>query len=121
MLRDGVHDQGDLVHALVAAAGPDAGAELLPILQDELQFWQKVGPTLDKNWWNAGPSGIRDVLRDRYDLIETSLEALAKNPYPPARDTVIQLRNVLAPLPVFNEPLAINGAVANCDRIIAAN
>jgi|HubBroStandDraft_5_1064220.scaffolds.fasta_scaffold540831_2 hypothetical protein len=39
---------------------------------------------------------------------------------PPARDTVIKLRDVLAPLPVFNEPDAINGAVANCDRIIAA-
>lgn len=116
MLRDEAVDQSDVVRALAAAAGADAGKELAAILQDELAYWKSVGPSLKPGWWNAGPEDQRKVLQAHYNVLQNSLRALANAPDHPAREVVTQLRELWLSLPQLNDRSGVNAIVEECER-----
>lgn len=117
MLRDDRYEQSDLVRAIADAAGPDAGKEMTAILQDELAYWKTTAPTLKSGWWNADPAERRQLLRNRYDLLDTPLRVLTKLPYQPSRDIVVQVRDFWSSLQQLSN---VSQITEECNQVLKA-
>jgi hypothetical protein len=116
MLDDNLHNESELVNALAAAAGTDAGEELVSVICKEFDYWEKTAPSLKHGWWNADPAEQRGALRARYETLDDSLCALAKCPYPPALEVVTRLRGFWSSLPSLND--SGFDIVYDCDQVL---
>ncbi len=118
ILRDERLNQSDVIRALAAAAGPDAAKEFTGMLQDELAYWKSVGPSLKSGWWNADPAYKRSALQTHSNRLQASLCVLATIPDHPARDVVIQVRELWSSLPQLNDKSSVNQVIKACDEAL---
>ena len=87
------------IRAFVEAAGKDSGKLLLARLQQDLIYWEAVGPTLTPNWLDqlAEPGASLFV---KFDETKLLIHELDQERYAPAAQTVTELRSfwVLQPM-----------------------
>jgi hypothetical protein len=107
------------VDSLVKSGGRDVGPELTKMLSAESEFWQRRGPTLKKNWWNAG-GGISwdevEKLRDRYGKTLNIVRGLRELGYADSKGEVREFRDRWKSLPQLGE---VSQMAEECDRLLS--
>ena len=122
MVGNEAYFPGHVLDAVAEASGTDAGKEITAILEKELVFWKTEGPKLTVGWWNsAGKLMIieervrRDKHQDRYCILRHGLWVLEKQPYPPSRELVTEIRDFWTSLPQLNTQKEI---IETCEKIL---
>src|SRR5262245_7902488 len=83
---------GDFLTVMTRAAGKEARPDLEKMLEQELDYWKKVGPGLDQ-WW------AREPMTRHYCRLITVLREMKRIGYADDRKLVRQLRDYWASLP----------------------
>jgi len=125
MIGNDAYDQHNVVDAIAEASGADAGREITAILEKELAFWKTKGPELAVGWWND-TGGLLNTeswerlnkLRSRYGILHGGLWALEKQPYPPSRELVTQIRDFWISLPQLDDKSGLNQISQICEQIL---
>ena len=120
MLFDERVDQRSLVRAIVLATGTDAdvGTELTAIIEKELPYWQKIGPTLKPGWGEDKSIPQRGEYRCHWEALGESLGWLQGLNYAPAHDLVRQTRALWSTIPPIGDSGRDNEIIRACDRIL---
>jgi len=115
---------GSLVHILAAAGKNEAAPDLASLLEKDKEFWIKLGPTLEKGWWNgAGLDSWETVtaFRYRYSRDYQALLALTKRPYRPGEAVLTAFRDFWRSYPQLAEidqlAEAFDDALHELDRL----
>jgi hypothetical protein len=117
------YNQSNVIDALAEAAGTDAGLEITAILEKEFAFWKTKAPELEVGWWNSSTDFESykriDKLRDRYGILHRGLWLLTKQPYPPSRELVTQIRDLWMSLPQLGgDKPEQNQIVETCEKVL---
>jgi hypothetical protein len=120
MLRDEEHFEDHWVWSMCAVAGTDAGAEMVAVLQAELAYWQKIGPALKVGWWNDGRGPYPKNVSMRLDRLHFTIGRLRILQYPPARESLFQLRDFWASLPQLSTGQANDWVIKECNIALEA-
>jgi len=113
VLRRMLHDESlgelheNVVEAFAKAGGIAVGPELTTLLENELEFWKRTGPTLQSGWWNGKGfgsdqmKGIEAVkpLRTRHGVLLHAVYAVGAIRYTPAERVLIELNNLSRSVP----------------------
>ena len=113
---------GDVVEALAKAGGKAVGPELTTWLEKEVEFWKRIGPTLQIGWWGGtgfgsdqeNASEVVEPLQKRYEVLEHAVYALGAIRYTRAERVLIELNNLLRALP----QLQFNQVTHACDEVL---
>ena len=107
-----------VIDAFAKAGGKSAGPELTELVEEELQFWRKNGPTLQAGWWNGkGFESIEAVepFRDRYGVLLRAIYALGQIKYVPGARVVNDVSDLWRSLPQLYE---IDQMGEACDGVL---
>jgi len=106
-----------VIKAMAKAGGAELGPELNRMLEQDVSFWKKTGPTLKKDWWNGAGLSWEDVepLRRRYIEDLRLLEALGDIRFTGGRKTVIAFRDLWSSVQQLNE---VGGWAEACDSTL---
>jgi hypothetical protein len=108
----------ELVKTFAEAGGESVGKELNMRLQEQVEFWQAIAPTLSVGWWNQDASP-HAPLRERYMQTWELVLALERVHYQPASTTAEQLGNLWRSLPQLNDPSGLDQMTTECDKLVA--
>jgi hypothetical protein len=126
-LRQVLHDESFLDHhadaiaAIGKAGGSDAAPEITRLLEQELTFWQRVGPRSSQGWWNGEGVEADELnrLRSHYGRTYAALTALKGMHFVGSREVVTRLRTLWrshqALRDVGNDQIG-----EECDELLAA-
>ena len=91
------------VEAFAKAGGKAVGPELTTRLEKEVEFWKRIGPTLQSGWWNGKgfDEGWQAVepLRMRYGVLLDLIYAVGAIRYASAERVLIELNNLSRSVP----------------------
>lgn len=120
MLADESYDQRSVIDTLVKAGGKDSGAEITAILKQELEYWRKLGPSLQIGWWNGTglKSEERTLYQNRYGRLYACLYNLRALKYAEASETVEAVRDFWQSLPQLDDKSGLNQISEECDAIL---
>ena len=97
----------NVVEAFAKAGGIVVGPELTSWLEKEVEFWRRIGPTLQSGWWNGKGFGSEQwkaieavkPLRKRYGVLLHGIYAVGAIRYAPAERVLIELNNLSRSVP----------------------
>lgn len=109
-----------VISTLGRAGGLKVGAEMLEILEVEIQFWKRRAQKLETGWWNgAGLSGTEAAaLRNRYTKLGAALAVLRELKYRASKTAVTELRDFWRALPQLEDRSGLNQMSERCDKIL---
>ena len=113
---------GDVIEALAKAGGKTVGPELTTWLEKEVEFWKRIGPTLQIGWWEGKGFGSDQEnaseavkpLQTRYQALEHAVYALGAIRYTAAERVLIELNNLLRAFP----QLHFDQVTHACDEVL---
>jgi hypothetical protein len=106
--------QPSAVAALARAGGKDVVPELTKMLNQELDYWKKTGPTLEKGWWQSG----QGEPWMRYNKLGALVQVYAAHHDADLRKAVEATRDLFRKLPAFEEDKGISRVADECDRVL---
>lgn len=109
-----------VISTLGHAGGRKVGAEILNVLEVEIQFWKQRAPKLETGWWGgAGLSGAEAAaLRNHYTKVGAALAVLRELKYRECKTAVTELRDFWRSLPQLEDRSGINRMSEGCDEIL---
>jgi hypothetical protein len=114
-----VRDYEDsLMNAMAKAGGSAVGPDLTEIVQQELAFWRKTGPSLKGDWWSGigEPWDVVEGHRFHYSRALAAIKALNLIKYPNCRDAVVAIRDLWRSVPQLR---GIDGLITASDELLA--
>jgi hypothetical protein len=111
------YDPQVLIGAFVKAAGENAGRELNERLQQDLDYWRAVGPSLRLGWWNQDPTP-EAPLREKYAETILLVRALAREHYRPAAHTAAELRDYWLSRSQLNDQSGLSQLAWECNELV---
>ncbi len=112
------HD--DAISALVLIEEDEVHELLIGMLHEDMKHWQKVGPTLEKGWWNGAGLEWEDVTRhrDEYSRTLALIVALQTRPVPKARESLDRFRQFWRSMAQLDDRHGLDQMSHACDRAI---
>ena len=107
----------DVIVTFAKAGGRSVGPELTVLVERELEFWKKTGPTLQVGWWNGkGFDSIEAVepLRARNGVLLDAINALGAIRYIEAEQVLSEARDFWRALP----QLYVGQVSEACDEVL---
>ena len=111
----------EIVEAMGKAGGAGVGPELMQMLHHETEYWKRIAPALQPEWWNGkGLTGWPEIelLRDRYCKTLSIVRALKGIGYHGDMEAVTDLRDYWSSLPQLNEESRLDDIVTECDALL---
>lgn len=99
----GFYDGDALIRMLVEAAGKDSGRQLHARLQQDVIYWETVGPTLTQDWLGRLIE-VGSPLFVKFNETSLLVRELDKEHYAPAAQTVAELRRFWISQPQLYDP-----------------
>lgn len=126
VLRSMLSDTNLLAHhdavisTLAHAGGMKVGAEILNVLEAEIQFWKQRAPKLEMGWWNGAGLSWPEVeaLRNHYTKVGAALAVLRELKYRESKIAVTELRDFWRSLPQLDDRSGINQMIEGCDEML---
>ena len=97
------YDGDALIRVLVEAAGKDSGRQLHSRLQQDVIYWETVGPTLTRNWLGQ-LFEVGSPLFVKFNETSFLVRELDKGHYAPAAQTAAELRDFWVSQPLLYDP-----------------
>ena len=97
------YDGDALIRVFVEAAGEDGGRQLHARLQQDVIYWETVGPTLTQNWLGHLIE-VGSPLFVKFNETLLLVRELGKEHYAPAAQTVAELRRFWISQPQLYDP-----------------
>jgi hypothetical protein len=117
LARAGGTSVGGGLTALARAGGTSVGGDLTALLDEDLNFWRAVGPSLRRGWWNDGPNP-NSPLRNHYDRTIEIIRALDLIRFSGALGTAKEMRAFWRSLPQLNDPSGLNQLSEDCGKLV---
>jgi hypothetical protein len=99
----GFYDGDALIRMLVEAAGKDSGRQLHARLQQDVIYWENVGPTLTQDWLGQLIE-VGSPLFIKFNETSLLVRELDKEHYAPAAQTIAELRSFWISQPQLYDP-----------------
>lgn len=97
------YDGDALIRVFVEAAGKDSGRQLHARLQQDVIYWETVGPTLTQGWLGQLIE-VGSPLFVKFNETSLLVRELDKEHYAPAAQTAAELRDFWASQPLLYDP-----------------
>jgi len=97
------YDGDALIRVFVEAAGKDSGRQLHARLQQDVIYWETIGPTLTQNWLDQ-LIVVGSPLFVKFQETSLLIRELDQEHYAPAAQTVAELRNFWVSQPQLYDP-----------------
>ena len=110
------HERARAIPAFAEAGGRPVLTELTKMLKDELAYWKETAPTLKKGWW-SGTGGVAWV---RHSRVAHLAVVFRRNPFPPAKSTLVSLRDLFRSTPAVENDQRIGSVSEQLSKAIAA-
>lgn len=110
------YQQQYAVRAMPTAGGKDVVPELHAMLEAELSYWRKVGPTLEKSWWLADHTMNEPAMR--FATLGRLVSVYEDYPTPAFRETVVAVRDLLRTIPAIDGDKRIGNMSDHCDLVL---
>jgi hypothetical protein len=108
------HQQQYAVAALADAGGKDVVPELNKMLEGELAYWKKIGPTLEPGWWlNTDVEPWK-----RFSKLSALVAVYRKYPTPALRTNIIAVRDFFRTLDAVDGDRRIGNISNFCDDVL---
>jgi hypothetical protein len=108
------HQQKYAIAAMAKAGGKEVVGELNTMLEGELAYWKKTGPTLEKGWWFKTDGEPWK----RFGNLMALLGVYGQIPTPVLRNNIVAARDFFRTLPAIDDDTGIGSISEYCDRLL---